>query len=137
MFDPRKLKPPSMEFCSAPTAVMTEITEKTPMVIPIIVRAARNLFAPNELSAIFMISRNNMTIFTCSGCDGQRPPPQANSSYSYLSAVTGSRRDALQAGANPENNPVITETIMLAETSPKEKWTGKEGKALPIPKHIT
>ncbi len=41
-------------------AVMTEITEKTPMVIPIIVRAARSLFAPNEASAIFTISLNNI-----------------------------------------------------------------------------
>jgi hypothetical protein len=35
--------------------------ENTPMVMPIIVRAARNLFAPNELSAIAMMSLNCMT----------------------------------------------------------------------------
>src|SRR5437870_10788662 len=61
IFDPRKLIPLSMEFCNAPIAVMTRMIENTPMVIPIIVRAARNLFAPNELSAIFRISLNCMT----------------------------------------------------------------------------
>ena len=62
--------------------------------------------------------------------------PLLQYSYSYLSAVTGSRRDAVQAGANPENKPVNTETIMLRNTKPTEKWIGNEGKALPIPKHI-
>jgi hypothetical protein len=66
IFDPRKLIPLSIEDCRAPIAVITEITEKTPMVIPVMVKAARNLFAPNELNAIVMISRNNMTIFICS-----------------------------------------------------------------------
>jgi len=41
--------------------------------------------------------------------------------YSYLSAATGSRREAVQAGANPENKPVIIETIMLTITSASEK----------------
>lgn len=62
MFDPRKLMPLSIELCSAPMAVITEITENTPIVIPTIVKAARNLFAPSELSAIFTISLNNMSI---------------------------------------------------------------------------
>ena len=48
--------PFSIEYCSAPTAVMTEMTEKTPIVIPIIVRLERSLFTPSELSAILMIS---------------------------------------------------------------------------------
>src|SRR4026208_256904 len=60
IFEPRKLIPFSIEFCNAPIAVMTEITEKTPIVIPIIVRAERNLFAPNEVNAILIISLNNM-----------------------------------------------------------------------------
>ena len=63
MFDPRKLIPLSIEFCSAPIAVITEMIENTPMVMPVIVKAARNLFAPNELKAIAMISRNNMAIW--------------------------------------------------------------------------
>src|SRR5207237_1092632 len=63
MFDPRKLKPFSMELCNAPIAVITEMTEKTPIVMPSIVRAERSLFAPNELQAILMISRNNMPLF--------------------------------------------------------------------------
>ena len=41
-------------------------------------------------------------------------------SHSYRSAVTGSKRDAVQAGAKPEMSPVMTETIMLAMTSPTE-----------------
>ena len=56
MFDPRKLIPLSIEDWSAPMAVITEITEKTPMVMPIIVRAARSLFAPNDANAILTIS---------------------------------------------------------------------------------
>src|SRR5438093_6975513 len=60
MFDPRKLIPLSMEDCSAPIAVITEITEKTPIVMPIIVSAARSLFAPRDASAIFTISLNNI-----------------------------------------------------------------------------
>src|SRR5439155_20332546 len=61
MFDPRKLKPFSVEFCRAPIAVITEMTEKTPIVMPSIVSAERSLFAPNELQAILMISRNNIS----------------------------------------------------------------------------
>ena len=60
MFEPRKLIPLSIEDCSAPIAVITEITEKTPIVIPIIVSAARSLFAPNDASAILTISLNNI-----------------------------------------------------------------------------
>ena len=41
-------------------AVITEITEKTPIVMPIIVSAARSLFAPNDASAILMISLNSI-----------------------------------------------------------------------------
>src|SRR6266571_2417223 len=62
MFEPRKLIPLSIEFCNAPIAVITEMTENTPIVMPIIVKAARSLFAPSELSAIFKISLNNMSI---------------------------------------------------------------------------
>src|SRR5437762_7792828 len=58
MFEPRKLRPFSIEYCSAPIAVMTEMTEKTPMVIPNIVRPERNLFTPNEPSAIVIVSLN-------------------------------------------------------------------------------
>ena len=52
MFDPRKLIPLSIEFCSAPIAVMTEMMENTPIVMPVMVSAARNLFAPSEDKAI-------------------------------------------------------------------------------------
>ncbi len=60
MFEPRKLIPFSIELCNAPIAVMTEITEKTPIVIPVIVKAERNLFAPSEVNAILIISLNHM-----------------------------------------------------------------------------
>src|SRR5215472_7046112 len=62
MFDPRKLMPLSMEDCSAPMAVITDITEKTPIVMPIIVSAARSLFAPNDASAILMISLKSISL---------------------------------------------------------------------------
>src|SRR5205809_7123521 len=56
MLEPRKLMPFSIEYCSAPMAVMTEITEKTPIVMPSIVNAERSLFAPRDDHAILMIS---------------------------------------------------------------------------------
>src|SRR5581483_5047422 len=60
MLEPRKLMPCSIEYCNAPIAVMTEITEKTPMVMPSIVSAERNLFAPSDAAAILMISLNSI-----------------------------------------------------------------------------
>jgi hypothetical protein len=42
-------------------AVITEMTEKTPIVMPIIVSAARSLFAPNDASAILMISLKSIS----------------------------------------------------------------------------
>ena len=165
IFDPRKLIPFSIEFWSAPIAVITEMTEKTPMVIPNIVSPERSLFTPNEPSAIFMISLNCISIIEMTKLEGRRtkdarsPNDEAlkarpifgfwassliwNSPFgfhhfhhSYRSAVTGSRRDAAQAGAKPETRPVTTDTIMLATTSPKENWIGNDGNAFPIPKHI-
>src|SRR6266478_261695 len=62
IFDPRKLIPLSMEDCSAPMAVITEITEKTPIVMPSIVSAARSLFAPNDASAILTISLKSILV---------------------------------------------------------------------------
>ena len=64
MFDPRKLSPFSIEYWSAPIAVMTEMTEKTPMVIPNMVKPERNLFTPNEPSAIVMVSLNRISIYS-------------------------------------------------------------------------
>ena len=143
MFEPRKLIPCSIEYCSAPIAVITEMTEKTPIVIPIIVRLDRSLFTPSELSAILMISLNNMSIKErgnaqrrTSNAQWQKCKQRPSSAFeigcsatcvrrcafchSYRSAVTGSKRDAVQAGANPEMSPVITDTITLAKTSPTE-----------------
>jgi len=57
--------------------------------------------------------------------------------YSYLSAATGSSREADQAGAKPENKPVRIETAILTITRPRENSMGKEGNALAIPEHIT
>src|SRR5438128_10049489 len=56
MFEPRKLIPPSIELCSAPIAVITEMNENTPMVMPTMVNAARSLFAPSDAQDIFKIS---------------------------------------------------------------------------------
>jgi hypothetical protein len=56
--------PFSIEYCNAPIAVITEITEKTPMVMPSIVSAERSLFAPRDEQAILIISPNNISIFT-------------------------------------------------------------------------
>src|SRR6266542_556416 len=60
MLEPRKLMPFSIEYRKAPTAVITEITENTPMVMPSIVNTERSLFAPRDDHAIFMISPNNI-----------------------------------------------------------------------------
>src|SRR5437763_14955560 len=60
MFEPRKLMPLSIELWSAPIAVMTEMTEKTPIVIPVMVSAERSLFAPSEVSAMTRISRKRI-----------------------------------------------------------------------------
>src|SRR5881394_91346 len=102
MFDPRKLMPLSIEDCSAPMAVITEITENTPIVMPIIVSAARSLFAPNEASAILMTSLNNISLAPAfrpvklhhlASQPFQRLTSAQDSHHSYLSAATGSRRD--------------------------------------------
>src|SRR5256885_6756846 len=55
---------------------------------------------------------------------------------SYLSAATGSRREAVQAGAKPENKPVRIETAILTSTRASENSIGNDGKALEIPVHI-
>src|SRR6266511_536158 len=68
MFEPRKLIPFSIEYCRAPIAVITEMTEKTPIVIPSIVKLDRSLFTPSEPSAILIISLNNMSILLVSQC---------------------------------------------------------------------
>src|SRR5882724_6928717 len=87
IFEPRKLMPLSIELWSAPIAVMTEITEKTPIVIPVMVNADRNLFAPREESAMAMISRNLMALDAPERTQGT---PRLKA-HSYRRAVTGSR----------------------------------------------
>jgi hypothetical protein len=56
--------PFSIEYCNAPIAVITEITENTPMVMPSIVSAERSLFAPSEAEAILIISPKSMAFRT-------------------------------------------------------------------------
>src|ERR1700676_4219009 len=56
MLEPRKLSPVSMEPRRAETAVMTPMTENTPIVIPDMVRNDRSLFTPSEPNAILRIS---------------------------------------------------------------------------------
>src|SRR6516165_4286109 len=81
MFDPRKLMPFSIEYCNAPIAVMTEITEKTPMVMPSIVSAERSLFAPSDDHAIFIISPNNI-LLTAEGAEFAEHNHKVTSSFS-------------------------------------------------------
>src|SRR6266568_8076060 len=68
MFEPRKLSPFSIEYCNAPIAVMTEMTENTPIVMPSIVSRERSLFAPRDDHAILMISPNSI-LFTAEGAE--------------------------------------------------------------------
>src|SRR5580700_8143314 len=56
MLDPRKLRPVSIEPRRAETAVMTPMTEKTPIVMPDIVRKDRSLFTPSDPKAMRRIS---------------------------------------------------------------------------------
>lgn len=83
MFEPRKLIPFSIEFCRAPIAVITEMTEKTPMVIPIMVRPDRNLFTPNEPNAIVMISLNRMIKIRISKSENRNKFEMLNSNSSF------------------------------------------------------
>ena len=57
MFDPRKLSPVSIEVWRAEIAVMTLMIEKTPMVIPEVVKVERSLLAPNAFQAILTSSQ--------------------------------------------------------------------------------
>ena len=57
--------------------------------------------------------------------------------HSYLSAATGSSREADQAGAKPENKPVRIETAILTRTRLSENWIGKDGNTCPMPVHMT
>ena len=126
--------PLSIEVCSAPIAVMTEMTEKTPMVMPIMVRAERSLFAPSEDRAIFndfaehdCIANIESAIRDSKSRDRSGSSrfeySHSNSSYfiSYRSAVTGSSREADQAGAKPENNPGQDRDEHAHEDEPESK----------------
>ena len=62
MLLPRKLRPDSMEPWMALSAVITPITEKTPMATPSIVRAERSLFVRNEPRAMRKISVKNILV---------------------------------------------------------------------------
>src|SRR5207237_10887089 len=98
------------------------------MVMPIIVHAARNLFAPSELSAIAMISLNRIIrigVMRQGNCRGTifaavffhwRPrllPYNSNVPlllHSYGNVVTGSYIYALIASLNPLFSPVQSVT---------------------------
>src|SRR6202522_3442581 len=56
MFEPRKLRPVSIQPRSADTAGMTPITGKTPIVMPDIVRKDRSLVTTSEPNATLMTS---------------------------------------------------------------------------------
>src|SRR3954463_1282779 len=119
--------PLSIDVCRAPIAVITEMTENTPMVMPTMVRPERSLFAPNDCRAMETISRKRMLrndAVAAALCRRVRPGTdrarRLEESYSYLSAVTGSSLDADQAGANPDTSPVKTDTNIPIRTRPTE-----------------
>ncbi len=60
MLLPRKLRPVSIEPWIALRAVMTPMTENTPMATPSIVSAERSLFTRNALTAMERISLMSM-----------------------------------------------------------------------------
>src|SRR3954447_18068937 len=69
MLLPRKLSPDSIEPWIALSAVVTPITEKTPMATPSIVSAERSLFVRNEPRAMRKISVKNMWLKPVSADD--------------------------------------------------------------------
>ena len=86
-----------MELCSIEMTVLIDIIEKIPTIIPIIVNDDLNLFACNEVTATLKSSK----IFI----------------YSYLNASTGSNLAAVNAGAKPDNTPVIIEITIARITA--------------------
>src|SRR4029450_10628991 len=83
MFEPKSVRPDSIDACIAPIAVITEITEKTPIVIPSMVRAERSLFAPTEARAIVKISRNCMGKSECRISKSETITETRNSNSSF------------------------------------------------------
>ena len=120
VFEPRKLNPVSMEPCNAPVAVITLMTENTPMVMPSMVRPERNLFAPSADMA-------RAEDFNERHDDKSRVIHNA-------SACTGSSREADHAGCEPGRyarhhgrrpRPMSTRLI--------ENSMGNDGNAAPTP----
>jgi hypothetical protein len=124
-------------------------------VMPHMVRAERSLFTPSEASAILRISVSNIlgqkdSITKYPRREKKLPTEHTEYTengrlvicvwreifcvfrvfrglYSYLRATTGSRREAPQAGANPDTMPVMIDTIMLTSTRSGENSMGKFG----------
>ncbi len=65
MFDPRKLRPVSMEPRRAVMTVITPTMENTPIVMPNMVSPERSLFTPSEPSETLMTSCQFMEIAEC------------------------------------------------------------------------
>ena len=59
-FEPRTLRPDSMEPRNAATVVITPMTENTPIVMPDMVRIDRSLFTASEPMAIRRISESRI-----------------------------------------------------------------------------
>lgn len=74
ILEPKKLRPDSTDCRSAETAVITPMTEKTPIVIPSIVSAERSLFTPKEPRAMRRISVNFMRVLFVSQCHHRIEP---------------------------------------------------------------
>ena len=75
---PRKLRPFSIETWMTLSAVITPITEKTPMATPIMVRMERSLFVRRALSAMRMISVEPMMEVRRQRAEGRGIPPQTS-----------------------------------------------------------
>src|SRR6185295_1450318 len=119
------------------SAVITPITEKTPMETPSMVSAERSLLVFSAVRAMrtvsFMVFGYRCSVFgdLCSvfGWQSHTDNRQPTTAYSYLSASIGSSRAAVSAGKKPEKMPVTVETIRPRTTSPKENVIGNDGNA--------
>src|SRR5690242_5369075 len=73
-----------METCMTLSAVITPITEKTPIVTPNIVRPDRSLFALSAVSAMRIISRKFMAKKVCGPALAGQPAEAAHTDVSLV-----------------------------------------------------
>src|SRR5689334_22355245 len=119
-----------MEVAMTDSAVITPMTEKTPMATPSMVSAERSLLLRRAVRAMRTVSFMACCRLSVVGCrlraDNRQP---MTDNYSYRSASMGSSRAALMAGRMPDRMPVMVETIRPRNTRPNEKVIGNDGNA--------